>query len=90
VSEAHWQFILLARVMVTTRIDVFAMLTLDDTCLKFVNTCVLLGLGLTRNYWRCAMAKAKKEGQEESQEEVILRPYEDSARESGHCRFRGG
>jgi hypothetical protein len=33
--------------------------------------------------------ESQEEGQEESQEEVILRPYEDSARESGHCRFRG-
>src|SRR5262245_38876666 len=33
--------------------------------------------------------ESQEEGQEESQEEVILLPYEDSARESGHCRFRG-
>jgi hypothetical protein len=34
--------------------------------------------------------ESQEEGQEESQEEVILLPLnEDSARESGHCRFRG-
>jgi len=26
--------------MMNTSVDVIAMLTLDDTCLKFVNTCV--------------------------------------------------
>jgi hypothetical protein len=26
--------------MMNTHVDVFVVLTLDDTCLKFVNTCV--------------------------------------------------